>query len=135
MQTATDTSTLLGKTKELCQAILDEPTYQTVRRQIDTFLADDDAKARYQSVVEKSELLHHKQHNGIALSPEEIADFEAERAALLESPVARGFLQAQEQLHHIQQTVQHYVTKTLELGRVPTEEDFDSCGHGCGCSH
>jgi hypothetical protein len=29
------------------------------------------------------------------------------------------------------------VSKTLELGRVPTEEDLDSggCGSGCGCGH
>jgi hypothetical protein len=29
------------------------------------------------------------------------------------------------------------VTKTFELGRVPSEEDLQegSCGHGCGCHH
>jgi cell fate (sporulation/competence/biofilm development) regulator YlbF (YheA/YmcA/DUF963 family) len=135
MQIVIEDSTLVAKTKELCQAILDQTEYQTAKQQVEAFLADEDAKARYQTVVEKSELLNHKQNNGVPLTPEEIADFEAYRAALLDNPVARGFLEAQEQMHKLQQTVQHYVTKTLEIGRVPSEHDFSSCGHGCGCSH
>jgi len=35
------------------------------------------------------------------------------------NPVARGFLDAQESLHKIQDSIQQYVSKTLELGRVP----------------
>ena len=56
----------------------------------------------------------------------------------MNNPVARGFLDAQDELHHVQQSIQQYVTKTLELGRMPTEEEMNgggSCGHGCGCSH
>ena len=51
--------------------------------------------------------------------------------------VARGFLDAQEELHTVQQSIQQYVSKTLELGRVPKEEDLNDggCGHGCGCHH
>ena len=66
-----------------------------------------------------------------------MADFEQHRTALFNNPVARDFLDAQEHLHEVQESVQHYVTKTLELGRVPTAEEVKSgsCGHGCGCSH
>jgi len=62
---------------------------------------------------------------------------EQHREALLNNPVARGFMDAQEELHQVQESIQQYVTKTLELGRVPSEEEMDSgsCGHGCGCSH
>jgi hypothetical protein len=37
----------------------------------------------------------------------------------------------------VQETIHQYVNKTLELGRLPTEEDLNggSCGHGCGCHH
>ena len=59
--TAEDT-TILDKTKELCQSILDHPDFQELRRNIDTFMADESAKQEYQSLVEKSEELHHKQH-------------------------------------------------------------------------
>jgi hypothetical protein len=51
--------------------------------------------------------------------------------------VARGFLDAQQALHQLQETVTQQLTKTLELGRMPTKEDFESgsCGSGCGCHH
>mgnify|MGYP001603326196 CR=1 FL=1 len=135
MQIVIEDAALVAKTKELCQAILDQPDYQTAKQQVEAFLVDEDAKARYQAVVEKSEMLNHKQHNGVPLTPEEIADFEENRTALLENANGRGFLDAQEQLHKIQDSVQQYISKTLELGRVPGEEDLGSCGHGCGCHH
>ena len=60
-----------------------------------------------------------------------------QREALLGNPVARGFLDAQEELNSIQESIQSHVAKTLELGRLPQPEDFEggSCGHGCGCHH
>ena len=94
------------KTRELCQTILDQPSYQTTRQQIETFLINDEAKSRTRAVVEQSELLNHKQHSGVPLSPEEISGFGAKRTALMEHPVARGFLDAQEQLHKIQESIQ-----------------------------
>jgi len=72
----------------------------------------------------------------LPLSGEEIGEFEKQREAVLSNPVARGFLDAQEALHHLQEKVQSQITKTLELGRLPTSEDLEgSCGHGCGCKH
>jgi hypothetical protein len=40
-------------------------------------------------------------------------------------------------LHQIQETVTQQIVKTLELGRLPKDDDFEdgSCGHGCGCGH
>jgi hypothetical protein len=60
---------------------------------------------------------------------------------LLRNPVARGFIDAQEELQQVQRSVHQYVSKTLELGRLPTEEELDGggcCGEnhgGCGCGH
>jgi hypothetical protein len=67
----------------------------------------------------------------------EIADFEKHRDELLKNPAARGFLDAQEELHQLQHSIQKQVSKTIELGRLPAEADFKegSCGHGCGCHH
>jgi hypothetical protein len=69
------------------------------------------------------------------LSGEEIAAFEQDRDALLKNQVAKDFLDAQEELHQVQHSIQQYVGKTLELGRMPTEEDLNGggCGQGCGC--
>jgi hypothetical protein len=56
----------------------------------------------------------------------------------MSNPIARGFLDAQEEMAKVQQTIHQYVSKTLELGKIPSDEDLNggSCGHdSCGCSH
>lgn len=137
MQTTTDDSAVLRKTRELCQAILDQPEFQTIRQQIDAFMLNDEVKMQYQVLSERSEYLQHKQQQGMPLTPEEIADFEQQRDSFINNPVARGFLDAQNEMQRMQESVGRYVAKTFELGRLPGPEDFDSgsCGHGCGCHH
>jgi len=123
--------------RELCQAIIDQPDFQTIRRQVDAFLADERVKVQYQELSDRGAMLQHKQQTGMPLDMTEIADFEKKREAFLNSPVAQGFLAAQQAMQNVQESVSQYVTKTFELGRMPQKEDFDhgSCGHGCGCNH
>jgi cell fate (sporulation/competence/biofilm development) regulator YlbF (YheA/YmcA/DUF963 family) len=125
------------KTRELCQIIVEQPEMASIRRRIDIFLADTTARSQYETVMGKGNALHEKQHNGQTPDGVEIADFEKHRDELLSNPAARGFLDAQEELHQLQHSIQKQVTKTFELGRVPTEADLEegSCGHGCGCHH
>lgn len=133
----TDDTPVLRKTRELCQTILEQPDFQSIRQRIETFLGDENARSQYDGLVEKGQALQHKQQNAIPLTGEEIADFERDRDSLLNNPVARGFLDAQEELQGFRHTIQRYLNKTLELGRLPTAEDLDesSCGHGCSCDH
>ncbi len=138
MQTTTTEETpVIQKTKELCQAILDQPGMRSIRQRIDAFMADDKTRTQYDNLMSKAQLLQEKQRAALTISPEEETGFEADRDALLKNPVARGFLDAQEELHDVQQSIHQYVDKTLELGRMPTEEDLGGggCGHGCGCHH
>ena len=133
MATVTESSVITEKTRELCQTIVDQPEFQQIRSSIDAFLADEQARSQYQTVMEKGEQLQHKQRTGTALSNEEISDFESSRETLLGNPVARAFIDAQQQMHQVQSSVTQWVTKTFEIGRVPTEEDLASCGCGSGC--
>lgn len=137
MTTQTEANAVTEKTKELCETILSDPAVASIRQRIDTFMADAKARGQYESVMTKGQALNEKQQRSLPLSGEEISEFETQRAALLDNPVARGFLDAQEEMHQIQHSIQEHVAKTLELGRVPMPEDFDSgsCGHGCGCHH
>ena len=130
-------SAIVQKTRELCQSILDNPEFQSIRKSIDVFMADERAKEAYQSLVEKSEELNHKQHQGVQLTQEEISEYETHRERVVNNPVAADFIKAQQEVHGIQESVNKYLSKTLELGRVPNAEDLDggNCGHGCGCSH
>jgi cell fate (sporulation/competence/biofilm development) regulator YlbF (YheA/YmcA/DUF963 family) len=127
------------KTKELCQAILDQPDLQTARKHIETFLADAPTRGQYEGLLTKGRALQEKQQSSTPLTAEEISAFEKDRESLLANPVAQGFFAAQEELHHIHESINVHVSKTLELGRLPTEADLDGdgCGGhgGCGCGH
>lgn len=137
MQTTIEETPVMQKTRELCQTILDQPNMQSIRQRIDAFMGDEQTRSQYDSLVNKGQALQQKQQMAVALSNEEITDFEQHRDALMKNPVARNFMDAQEELHHVQQSVHQFVNKTLELGRLPTDDELNSggCGQGCGCGH
>lgn len=124
------------KTNELCEAILEQIQSNGIRKRIDTFLADSVTRGQYESLMSKGQALQEKQHHGQPLEPAEVSAFETDRDALLKNPVASAFLDAQEEMHDLQHSVQKTVAKTIELGRIPSADDLaenGSCGHGCGC--
>jgi cell fate (sporulation/competence/biofilm development) regulator YlbF (YheA/YmcA/DUF963 family) len=132
----TEDTMVLQKPRELCETIVSQPEFQQIRSRVDAFMADETAKNTYQIVVEKGEALQQKQQMGLPLSNDEITEFEKHRETLVNNPVAKAFLDAQNEMHKMQESVDQYVAKTFELGRIPTQEDFDaSCGSGCGCHH
>jgi len=123
MEATIEETAITRKTRELCQMILDEPSMQALRQRIDTFMADEETRAQYDGLIAKGQALQEKQQKSVALTGEEISEFEQQRDSLLKNPVARGFLDAQQELH-----------------AVPSEDELSAgcCGeheHGCGCSH
>ncbi len=127
---------VIRKTKELCQAILDQPAYQEMRRTIAEFLSDAHLRNQYQRLCDLQDMLHEKHESGEPVTDLEIAQFEREETEFLSNPVAQGFIDAQRAMHKIEKTVGAYVRKTFELGRMPADEDFagGGCGPSCGCS-
>jgi cell fate (sporulation/competence/biofilm development) regulator YlbF (YheA/YmcA/DUF963 family) len=124
------------KTLELCEAILKQPDFQLLREQVDAFMADAQIQRQYEELSEQGTMLQHKQQMGGLVDAAEINSFEEKREAFLKNPVARGFLDAQQLMHDVRETVARHVSKTFELGRLPQREDFEhGCGHGCSCSH
>lgn len=138
-------SAVIVKTRELCAQIAGDPVFLRLQESVELFLNDDEARLQYQSVHQRGEELHHKQHAGIQLGAVEIREFEAAREALFENPVAREFIAAREELEQLQKLISKHVSLTLELGRVPTDDELAEAsgggccggggGGGCGCSH
>lgn len=133
-------SAVMAKVNEMCGAIAQDIEFLALQGQVERFLSDDEAKLQYQSVHEKGEELHQKQHANVELSEAEIKEFEGARDALMNNEVARDFMEAQQSLQTLQKTIGKYVGMTLELGRVPEPEDMEQsggddgcCGGGCGC--
>jgi cell fate (sporulation/competence/biofilm development) regulator YlbF (YheA/YmcA/DUF963 family) len=145
MSIIAEDSAVIAKTRELCAHIASDPVFLNLQECVERFLSDDAARLQYQSVHERGEELHHKQHAGIELGAAEIREFEAAREALFDNQIAREFFTAREQLEKLQKEISKYVGMTLELGRVPTAEELAESGGGgccgggggggCGCSH
>ena len=131
MSIVAEDSAVISKTKELCAQIASDPTYLKLQADVERFLADDSARLQYQSVHERGEELHHKQHAGVELGAIEIREFESARDALLENEIARDFLSAQRELETLQKQIGKYIGTTIELGRVPTSDDIADTGGGC----
>lgn len=145
MSIIAEDSSVIVKTRELCAHIASDPAFLKLQQSVERFLNDDASRTQYQSVHERGEELHHKQHAGVQLGAAEIREFEAARDALFENEIARDFLAAQQELEGLQKEIRKYVGLTLELGRVPTADDLAEAGGGgccgggggggCGCSH
>ncbi len=134
-------SNVMLKTRELCDAIAQDIEFVALQGQVERFLEDDASKLQYQSVHERGEELHQKQHSGVELADTEIKEFEAARDSLMSNEVASEFMEAQQSLQTLQKTIGKYIGMTLELGRMPEAEDMEQaegggggcCGGGCGC--
>jgi len=132
---------VIAKTRELCQALVDLESYRDLKAKYDAFVADSQAQSMYQDLSDKQSRLVHKQESGQELTEEEIRDFEDQREQLLLHPVAGGFVEAQQGFEELRDTVVRYITKTFELGRVPSADEVKpkgGCcggggGGGCGC--
>ena len=125
---------IMRKTRELCETILEQPDMQAVRQRISAFMADEKTRTQYEDLVNKGQELQQKQQMSQQLSGEEISSFEQQRDSLLRNPIARNFLDAQDEMHRIQDSIHKFVSKTFELGRLPSEEDLSEgcCGGGGG---
>lgn len=134
MSILAEDSAVISKTKELCAHIASDPGFLKLQADVERFLADDSARLQYQTVHERGEELHHKQHAGVELGAVEIREFESAREALFENEVARDFLAAQRELETLQKQISKYVGGTIELGRVPTEDELADKGGCCGGS-
>jgi len=128
---------VIAKAKELCATLLEQDSYKEMKSKLDAFVGDADAQKMYQDLSEKQTQLVQKQEQSGNLTEEEIQDFENQREKLLIHPVAGGFVEAQQGFEELRDTINRYVTKTFELGRVPTAEEVEPkqggcCGGGCG---
>ena len=128
------------KIRELCEALLQDEGVQGARERIETFLNNPDATRGYAKLANMNEALHTKQSNGEEITEEEGEAFEKLRGEVMGTPAVQEFAEARGTLQDIEGAIMAYVSRTFELGRVPTESDFarggssgGSCGTGCGC--
>ena len=135
MQPLPEGSPLLLKTLELCTTLVATPEFQSVVKRLETFEANESARALLNTLNEKGAELQQKQQLGLPLAEAEIGEFESARQTFFANPLGQDFVQAQEQMQKMQQAIGKYVGKAFETGRVPVADDFaGDCSDGtCGC--
>jgi cell fate (sporulation/competence/biofilm development) regulator YlbF (YheA/YmcA/DUF963 family) len=134
MDTLAQESSIIQKTLELCQAVVEQPDFRSVKEKLDAFMADELAKFQFQQFNDLGGLLQMKQSHGVDPNDEEVARYEALRAELMKNPVTQGFLDAQQELQKLHEAIGRFVNKTFELGRKPSYEDVhDGSCNSCGC--
>ena len=127
------------KIRELCEALLEDDNVGNAREQIARFMNDPAATAGYAKLAEMSEQLQRKEMAGEAISEDEGQAFEELRRVTLNEPPVQAFMQARGLLQEMESFIMAYVSRTLELGRIPRENELapeqsgGSCGEGCGC--
>lgn len=133
METLTE-SPYTAKIKELCAALVALPEFTSIKDRVEKFLETEEVRSKYDVLMMKGEMLQQKHQMGMT-TQEEIESFEGERQELLQHPIARDFMAAQKEMHDMQQQAMNYLSKTFELGRVPSSSDFDysCCDSDCGC--
>ncbi len=124
-------SAILEKTRELCTLILGSPEYKGNLAKIEAFFADSGAQDTYREFSQLGQELHSKQHDG-SLTQEDVSAYDKKQEDLRSNPVTDGFMSAEENLNSIAREISQHVGKSLELGRLPDPEDFESSGGCCG---
>lgn len=132
-------TTVEAKTRELCQFIVEEPSFRVARQKIEAFLTDDDAQSVYRAWQEKGQELHAMGHQGLQPSQDDLDTMESLKETVTGNPVAAEFANAEQEMNDIFGSVTKLLQKTLQLGSVPSEEDMaeSGCcgsGGGCGCN-
>jgi cell fate (sporulation/competence/biofilm development) regulator YlbF (YheA/YmcA/DUF963 family) len=128
-------SAIEQKAQELCGMIVQQEGFAELYGKLAAFMEDEGLKFSYQSLGDFSHLLQQKQASGLEVTAGEIETFEKQREDFLGNPVARGFLEAQEEVQRVHSVVGRQLSKMFEVGRVPVAEDFsgECCNSGCGC--
>jgi cell fate (sporulation/competence/biofilm development) regulator YlbF (YheA/YmcA/DUF963 family) len=121
------------KIRELCEALIADDNVAAARQRVERFLADPAATASYASLVAKSEELQRKEMSGGTVTEEEGQEFEAMRRSTLTEPAVQSFMEARGMLQEIESFIMAYVSRTLELGRIPRENELTSGNGGGGC--
>ena len=130
-------SSIEQKLHDLCEAIAADAEVREAREQAEAFLADADAVALYREMARANHEFEERHHSGERISDAEASRFATLRQQAESNELIRNFIGAQGVLQTVADTVNGFVTKTLEKGRIPTHDEVfaksGGCGSGCGC--
>jgi cell fate (sporulation/competence/biofilm development) regulator YlbF (YheA/YmcA/DUF963 family) len=123
--------------ESLCAVIAADPEVQSARQAAEAFLADDQAVALYREVMNLGRSLEQRHRSGAELEAEDLSRFQNLQDQADQHEGIQNFMAAQDALQAVANTVNGFITKTLEKGSVPALDEVmgGGCcgGGGCGC--
>lgn len=132
---------LSAQIEALCATIAADPDIQSARSAAETFLADEQSVSLYREVMTLGRSLEQRHRSGAELEPAEISRFQSLQDQADKNEGIQNFMAAQDTLQSVASTLNTYISKTLEKGRVPAAEEIASSGccgggggGGCGCN-
>jgi len=122
---------ITAQIEALCAAIAADPEIQSARNAAETFLADEQAVSLYREVMTLGRSLEQRHRSGAELEPTDISRFQSLQDQADQHELIQSFMSAQDSLQTVASTVNGFITKTLEKGRVPALEEVMGSGGGC----
>lgn len=127
---------ITAQIESLCAAIAADPEVQSARVAAEAFLADDQAVTLYREVMNLGRTLEQRHRSGVELEAGDLARFQSLQDQADQHEGIQRFMAAQDSLQTVANTVNGFITKTLEKGSVPDLDEVmggGCCGGGCGC--
>lgn len=132
---------LSAQIEALCATIAADPDIRSARNAAETFLADEQSVSLYREVMTLGRSLEQRHRSGAELEPAEVSRFQSLQDQADKNEGIQNFMAAQDTLQSVASTLNTYISKTLEKGRVPAAEEIASSGccgggggGGCGCN-
>ena len=137
-QTHLEMQPIKDATDALFQAIVGQEKFAELHQKIEAFITNEKLRYEYDMLNQRGALLQQKSEAGMEIDEKELAEFEKLRTELLANKTMTDFQDVQDEVQQVQDRIHQVIAKTFEVGKVPSQDDFDFCSDGfgdCGCSN
>ena len=129
-------SELKEKLNDFCSFLNKIPQIDKLNQELDNFLTNEKNNELHEEALKWEEVIEQKQLDGQEILEEDLNAFKDIHSKLNAQNGAEEFFSAQENLLSFMDEITSYITISLQLGRVPNEDELESLkDESCGCGH
>ena len=129
-------SELKEKLNNFCEYLNNIPQINKFNKELDDFLLVEENNQLHENALKWEEMIEQKQLDGEEILEDDLNAFKDIHTKLNAQQGAEEFFNAQESLMSFMDEITSYITISLQLGRIPDEEEIESLtGESCGHSH
>ncbi|MGF1657278.1 MAG: YlbF family regulator [Verrucomicrobiales bacterium] len=130
---------------QLSEELVKSELFVQAKQAVVEFMQNDEAVGLYENTRQLSQALVQKQRDGLIVSEEDHAEYEAARSEMMLNSKCEGFMDAQLQLRDLESYLGQFISMTLQSGEVPSHSEVEAAvfsdsgccggngGGSCGC--